>query len=283
MSYTYFCPDEETLPFFGPLLKGRSWDHMAEDGEVLYVGAADETGLPSGVMVVCLHKGSAAQILYLYVLPSKRRSGCMKGMLETITPILKGMKYTKLYMILAKTKEGEVSEELKGFCDACRAEYKLIIGHVVSLPVSLVLKKLPRKSGDCVLTGDISPRVFEGVFMDMDEDIYRRVMYFNREGVPLNLAFDPVSCCALKDDRPEGALLFVPREDRKGVALIYMKGADGRLLLKMLGRSVNEALLRYGEEAFISFSTDNGFGREMGQFFKEYGYWVQAERAVMEL
>jgi hypothetical protein len=119
----------------------------------------------------------------------------------------------------------------------------------------------------------------EETLMSLDEALFKRLFYFvdKKEG-NIAAAFDPISCALVKGGKILGLLLFAPRSDDSGAVLIHMQGREARNLYSMLGFSAAAAIERYGEEALLSFATINNFGRELGQLFKEKGFWIQAER-----
>ena len=284
MDFQYFPITEKELSFFEPLLPENRWDYMEDDGELLFIGAADGEGVPAGILVLCVYREYLAQLLHIFVRPSLRRQGLGKGMLDFVLPVLKNAGIKVLHTIAAKSKEGEGQEDLLSFLDSFGAGYRMITDHMVSLPAKGVLRKLPSSGKHCAYMETVPESDLEQALMQEEADIFGRVYYFvERGGGTITQACDPVSCVYRENGEIVGMMFFVPRVDKKGTVLIFMKGKDARCLYDMFSFSAHKAIEEYGEEGIISFAAVNNIGKEMGQLFKNMGLWLQSVRAVIPL
>ncbi len=276
MSYKYFPLDEKNLILFSPLIRREVKKEETLDGELIHIGAADDKGNPAGIMTFCLYPEGIARIVYLFVKNNERRKGCAKGMISFIAPFFIRAGFNKLSLILLKEREGQFEEDLYGFVQSFNGVSFPITDHIVSVPAGGLLKKLHVKKGSSLPISAVHPLIFREAFINMDQDVLRRLDHFH--GI-----FDDSSSCIMDGNRIRDMLLFIPREDKKGVVLIYMTGKDGGSLAEMLDLSVKRIISAYGEDALVTFATLNNIGGKMGDLFFGSGTYIGAERFVIDL
>lgn len=250
--------DSRNRAAFENLISRRVF-RMLGDPQILALGSVDGEGLASGALVCRLDADNVMELVWLFIAESRRGQGMASELLDSLFAAMDACNMPDLYGLIPVNGQ---TEELRRFLELKEFSFEPVTDDLVSMPVESLLTRL---------------RMFEKVPFEATplDQIPRR--YVNRvlgqknaKGAALLgrsglTACCPCSCGVMRDGELEGLMLFLPREEGDGVALVVAEAADSVMMSKMLYHSLRKMQKTMPAGAMLTIATLNGLGVGMSK------------------
>lgn len=242
----------------------------AKGNLIVGIGSCNENGLITGCLLCEITSEDTAEIRWIYVREPSRRAGYGREMVTTIADSLEkiGIKsltmiYTEEMAYLDGPQPDDDSTILGIFAVKMGFEKSLMTKDLYTIGLSDLRDVCPKGIGkgmDIVAASTIPSHKILSYIKESAKEDNPALEIISLSSVD---SFAPCSCACMEGSEIVALALFLEREDKNGVTLVYCDYKDINQAIAMTDRASKEALLLYKRTGIMSFTTLDGTGSRL--------------------
>jgi len=279
--------DNASLGYFDALIPGSLIKYIKGNkkaaSEIRLLGVVNAKMEACGLIAVRIREKSACEIVWIYLVDELRHRGLGRLLLAGAYKLIEEAEGKEIYFLSGHPKTQEDTTSISRLSKHLNCSTEVVTEHFVAVSIDRFLVNFSDVGGceDCFYLYEVPSEMIDH-YLDTFEDADRERMNGLRrsrshggEILPYFKAFSKESCVFVKNGKITGMLLYVEREDRRGLVLVAMKSKDQACLAKMMNFSIESAKRTYGADGWLTFAALNGIGKAMGGYYKIDDEWIR--------